>query len=82
MWTRPLKLIWEKTQPWNMIKRGFSDTCMFHSMTYDVLYDVLDSYFYLDTPHNARNNGMSATSKHEVAITKRFVGHTLPKDIC
>jgi hypothetical protein len=51
-------------------------------MTYDVLYDVLDSYFYLDTPHNARNNGMSATSKHEVAITKRFVGHTLPKDIC
>ncbi|KAI0272769.1 ATP dependent DNA ligase domain-containing protein [Gloeopeniophorella convolvens] len=29
--------------------------------------------FYLDTPHNARKNGMSATSKYEDAITKGFV---------
>jgi hypothetical protein len=43
--------------------------------------DMLDSYFYLDTPHNARNNGMSATSRHEDAIAKRFVEHTLSEDI-
>jgi len=43
--------------------------------------DMLDSYFYLDSPDNARNNGMSATSRHEDAIAKRFVEHTLLEDI-
>lgn len=79
IWRRRVRLKWVKTQPWNTTRRRFSGTCMFRLMTRDTLYDMLDSYFYLDTPHNARNNGMSATSKHEVAITKRFVGHTLPK---
>ena len=81
MWRRHVKLRWGKSRPWNTTRRRFSGTCMSRSTTRDALYDVLDSYFYLDTPHNSRNNGMSATSKHEVAITKRFVGHTLPKDI-
>jgi DNA ligase-4 len=79
MQRRPVKLKWVKTRPWNTTKRIFSGTCMLRPMTRDALYDVFDSHFYLDTPHNARNNGMSATSKHEVAITKRFVGAHLPK---
>jgi hypothetical protein len=82
MQKRPVKLKWVKTRPWNTTRRRFSGICMLRPMTRDALYDVLDSYFYLDTPHNARNNGMSATSKHEVAITKRFVRRTIPKDIC
>jgi hypothetical protein len=47
----------------------------------DALCDVLNSYFYLDTPHNARKNDMSATSRHEDAIVKRFVEHALSDDI-
>jgi DNA ligase 4 len=43
----------------------------------DALYNALDSYFYLDTPSNARKNDMSITSRHEDAIAKRFVEHTL-----
>jgi hypothetical protein len=43
----------------------------------DALYNALDSYFYLDTPSNARKNDMSVTSRHEDAIAKRFVDHIL-----
>ena len=32
---------------------------------------TLNRCFYLDTPRNARENGLSTTSKHEGAITKR-----------
>jgi DNA ligase 4 len=39
----------------------------------DALYNALDSFFYLDTPSNARKNDMSVTSRHEDAIAKRFV---------
>jgi len=42
------------------------------AMEYDQEKIFRHLYFYLDTPHNARNNGMSATSKHEVVITKSF----------
>jgi len=35
--------------------------------------DTRNSHFYLDTPDNARKNGMSATSRHEDAIAKRFL---------
>jgi DNA ligase 4 len=41
--------------------------------------DMLGSYFYLDTPQNARKNGMSATSRHEDAILKRFVEYNPPQ---
>ena len=37
----------------------------------DALYDSLDSYFYLDSPSNARKNDMSVTSRHEDA----YEGH-------
>jgi hypothetical protein len=43
----------------------------------DALYNALDSYFYLDTPSNARKNDMSVTSRHDDAIVKRFVEHIL-----
>jgi len=43
----------------------------------DALYNALDSYFYLDTPSNARKNDMSVTSRHEDAIAKGFVEHML-----
>ena len=43
----------------------------------DALYNALGSYFYLDTPSNARKNDMSVTSRHEDAIAKRFVEHIL-----
>jgi hypothetical protein len=39
----------------------------------DALFNALDSYFYLDTPSNARKNDMSVSSRHEDAIAKRFV---------
>ena len=70
-----MTLKWEKTRSWNMTKRGSSGTCTLRSTSRNALYDVPDSYFYLDTPHNARKNGMSITSRHEDAITKRFVEH-------
>ena len=41
--------------------------------SHDSLYNALDSYFYLDTPSNARKNDMSVTSRHADAIAKRFV---------
>jgi hypothetical protein len=47
--------------------------------SHDALHNALDSYFYLDTPSNARKNDMSVTSRHEDAITKRFVEH-IPLD--
>ena len=47
----------------------------------DAPCDVLYSHFYLDTPRNARKNDMSATSKHEDAIVKRFVERTFSDDI-
>lgn len=50
---------------------------MFCYKSRHVLYDALDSYFYLDTPSNARKNDMSVTSRHEDAIAKRFVEHIL-----
>jgi hypothetical protein len=46
------------------------------------LLDTIDSYFYLDTPHNARKNGMTAASKHEDAIVKRFINYTILNDAC
>ncbi|KAH9975651.1 ATP dependent DNA ligase domain-containing protein [Russula compacta] len=42
------------------------------AMEYDQESIFRHLYFYLDAPHNARNNGMSATSKHEDAIVKSF----------
>jgi hypothetical protein len=51
------------------------------STSSDSLCDVLDSHFYLDTPSNARKNDMSATSRHEDAIAKRFVKHSFSDDI-
>lgn len=51
------------------------------SVSRDAPRDVLDSYFYLDTPNNARKNDMSATSRHEDAIAKRFVEHSFLYDI-
>lgn len=45
--------------------------------SHDALYNALDSFFYLDTPSNARKNDMSVTSRHEDAIAKRFVEHAL-----
>jgi hypothetical protein len=54
---------------------------MFRFTSSDALCDVLDSHFYLDTPRNARKNDMSATSRHEDAIVKRFVERTLSDDI-
>jgi hypothetical protein len=50
---------------------------MIRSTFCDAQYDVLDSHFYLDTPHNARKNDMSVTSKHEDAVAKRFVERIL-----
>jgi len=50
---------------------------MFRYKSRDSLYNALDSYFYLDTPSNARKNDMSVTSRHEDAIAKRFVEHIL-----
>ena len=50
---------------------------MFRYKSRDSLYNALDSYFYLDTPSNARKNDMSVTSKHEDVIAKRFVEHIL-----
>jgi hypothetical protein len=50
---------------------------MLHHKSRDALYNALDSYFYLDTPSNARENDMSVTSRHEDAISKRFVEHIL-----
>lgn len=44
--------------------------------SHDDLYNALDSYFYLDTPSNARKNDMSVTSRHEDAIAKRFVSNS------
>jgi hypothetical protein len=46
----------------------------------DAMNDMLGSYFYLDTPQNARKNGMSATSRHEDAVAKRFVEHNPSKE--
>lgn len=54
---------------------------MSRSTSSDALCDVLNSYFYLDTPNNARKNDMPATSRHEDAIAKRFVEHSLSDDI-
>ncbi|KAH9962641.1 ATP-dependent DNA ligase [Russula dissimulans] len=42
------------------------------AMEYDQERIFRHIHFYLDTPDNARNNGMSATSRHEDAITKSF----------
>ena len=72
-----MTLKWEKTRPWNMTRRGSSGTCMLRYKSRDALYNALDSYFYLDTPSNARKNDMSVTSKHEDVIVKRFVEHIL-----
>jgi hypothetical protein len=47
----------------------------------DAMNDMLGSYFYLDTPQNARKNGMSATSRHEDAILKRFVEYNPSKEV-
>ena len=44
-----------------------------HSTSRIALCDVPYSHFYLDTPQNARKHDMSATSRHEDAIVKRFV---------
>ena len=70
-----MKLKWEKTRPWNTntTRKGSSGTCTPHSMSRVALCDVLYSHFYLDTPQNARKHDMSATSRHEDAIVKRFV---------
>ena len=76
-----MKLRWEKTRPWNTTRRGSSGICMPHSTSRVSLCDVLYSHFYLDTPQNARKNDMSATSRHEDAIVKRFVEPTLSDDI-
>jgi hypothetical protein len=70
-------LKWEKTWPWNMTRRGSSGTCMLRYEFRDALHNTLCSYFYLDTPSNARKNDMSVTSRHEDAIAKRFVEHIL-----
>jgi len=47
----------------------------------DAMNDMLGSYFYLDTPQNARKNGMSATSRHEDAISKRFVEYNFKRSL-
>jgi hypothetical protein len=47
-----------------------------------ILLDISNRYFYLDTPFNARKNGMTVASKHEDAIVKRFINHTLLDDVC
>ncbi len=44
----------------------------------DALYNALDSYFYLDTPSNARKNDMSVTSRHEDGIDREKVCRTHP----
>jgi len=58
-----------KPQQWHTTGRGSSGTCtsrLFFFLWYFVC-DTLDSHFYLDTPGNARNNRLSATSRHEDA---------------
>ena len=75
-----MKLKWEKTRPWNTTRKGSSGTCTPHSMSRVALCDVLYSHFYLDTPQNARKHDMSATSRHEDAIVKRFVEPTHSSD--
>jgi hypothetical protein len=49
---------------------------------YYPLIDIMDSCFYLDTPYNARKNGMTASSKHEDAIVKRFIDYALLNNAC
>ncbi len=53
-------------------ERIFNHLCALFSSGVNPLYDLFfDRCFYLDTPQNARENGLSTTSKHEDAITKR-----------
>jgi len=42
------------------------------AMEYDQERIFMHLYFYLDTPLNARKNGMAVASKHEDAIVKSF----------
>jgi hypothetical protein len=67
---------WEKIRPWNTTRRGFSRNCNVPPKVCFFFIDIIYSCFYLDTPYNARKNGMTASSKHEDAIVKRFINYT------